>query len=413
MSPSETSRTFHFRAGDPDGGVFVGQLQAGTSEEVLARLRRRGFVPLRIGTAPLAGNWLDREIGPGRARRLGIAESEAFCRELALLLGAGLPVSDALEVMVRAMAKGSRALRFATALRRNLRLGGSLAGAAASSGFVLPADFLPVLRAGEESGALPEALGMLAEAYAEAHRFARTWSAALAYPVLLLLVAGLVLLLLAFFVAPSLAGLFAAMNRPMPFAISALAAAATVLSGNPGLFGIAAALAVCLVGGMAASPSARATGRAVAFRLPVIGPILTWSAARRFAGTLRLYLMSNIVVAAALPNALMSAGLPRAEQRSRAVVDAVRAGGSLTAALAAARIMPPKLVQMIGIGESSGRLAEMLGAVVADARSRLDQRMALLSALLAPMLILVVGGLIGTIIYSVFSALLELNEVAL
>ena len=413
MSPAETNQTFHFRAGAPDGGVFTGQLKAGTSDEVLLRLRQRGFVPLRIGTAPLNGNWLHREIGPGQARRLSIAECEAFCRELALLLGAELPVSDALAVMAQAMARGSRPLRFATALRRNLRLGGSLAGAAESCGFALPADFLPVLRAGEESGSLPAALTMLAEAYAEAHRFARTWSAALAYPVLLLVVAGLVLLLLAFFVAPSLAGLFVSMDRPMPFAIAALSSVAATLSANPLAVGLVVVLVSCLIGGASASPPARAAIKALGFRLPIVGPVLAWSASRRFASTLRLYLKGNIAAAAALPSALTAAGFPRAERRSRALLDAVRAGGSLTAALAAARIMPPKLVQMIGIGESSGRLTEMLGAVVAEARSRLDQRMALLSALLAPVLILVVGGLIGTIIYSVFSALLELNEVAL
>jgi general secretion pathway protein F len=69
-------------------------------------------------------------------------------------------------------------------------------------------------------------------------------------------------------------------------------------------------------------------------------------------------------------------------------------------------------VHLIAVGERSGRLVEVLTAVVAEARARLEQRMGLVTALLAPILILVVGSLIGTVIYSVFSALLDINEIA-
>jgi len=413
MPSSEPANTFHVRAGAPDGGVYSGVLTAASADDVVRQLRQRGFVPMRVDTRPLRTSWLSREIGFGPGgKRLSVPECEAFCRELGLLLGAGVTASEAFELMAEALGKGSRQLRFVAALRRQLRLGGSLGSAIEASGFALPADFLPVIRAGEEAGALPAALAMLSESYAESLRFSRVYSAALAYPALLLVAAVAVLLLLAFFVAPALSGLFAGSDKPVPVVIG-------LLNGVSGFIGRNAALVVgALVGlllvSIAAAGNARMRDavRVLAFWLPGLGQVLAWSAARRFAGTLKLYLTSNVPIAAALPNAMVAAGFPAARARGQRLADRLRAGARLSATLGEANLMPPRLVHMIGIGENSGRLTEMLAAVSTEAQRRFEQRMALISALLAPGLILLVGGLVGSVIFSVFSALLELNEVA-
>lgn len=198
----------------------------------------------------------------------------------------------------------------------------------------------------------------------------------------------------------------------MPFVIGALDALSAFVEQNT--VAVAGGLvSLFIVAAWAASNAGtREALRAAAFGLPGLGQVLVWSASRRFAGTLRLYLVSNVPIAAALPNAITAAGFPAAEARGRLLADRLRAGSPLVAVLGNAKLMPPRLIQMIGIGESSGRLPEMLAAVGTEAQRRFEQRMALVSALLAPGLILVVGGLVGSVIFSVFSALLELNEVA-
>lgn len=413
MPSSEPAGTFHVRAGDPEGGVFNGVIAAPTAEEAVRRLRQRGFVPMRVSPRPLRENWLNREVGPvGNGRRLTVAECEGFCREFGLLLGAGVTANEALELMAEALGKGSRQLRFVTALRRQLRLGGSLSAAIVASSFALPADLLPVVRAGEEAGSLPAALAMLAESYGESLRFSRVYAAALAYPALLLLASIAVLLLLAFFVAPALSGLFAGSGKPVPLVIGVLDGAAAFMGHNSVALATAAVAAVAPAIAATSSAGVRDAMRALAFRLPVAGDVLSWSASRRFAATLRLYLTSNVPLAAALPNAMVAAGFPSARGRGQQLADRLRAGARLSDTLREARLMPSRLIHMIGIGENSGRLPEMLGAVSAEAQRRFEQRMALVSALLAPGLILLVGSLVGSVIFSVFSALLELNEVA-
>ncbi len=405
---SADSSTFYFRAGTPDGSVFSGQLSALSAEEALAQLRLRGFQPLRLETKPIRQSWLDQEVSFGGGRRLGLVECEAFCRELALLLGSGVTVSDAVAIMLPSLKPKSRLKSFAEAVRHGLRLGRSLSDAAASSGIVLPNDMLPVLRAGETSGSLPSALRMLAESYAEANRFGRTYASALAYPALLLGVSLLVFGLIAFFVAPNLTELFTSMERPVPFALATLSGAAAFVSTNLLWLGIALAPVFALVGVGGATGSVRSVAHRVLFSLPAIGTAMRWSASRRFAATLRLYLASNVPMAVALPNALLSANFPAGAQHD--LVERVRAGGKLADSLRAAALLPAKLTHLIAVGESSGRLVEVLDAVTSEAKARFEQRMALTTALLAPALILVVGTLIGTVIFSVFSALLDINE---
>lgn len=412
MSRSE-GESFYVRAGAPDGGVFSGVIRARSADDAVLQLRQRGFTPMRVAGRPFRDTWLNREIfvGPG-GKRLSMVDCESFCREFALLLGAGVTANEAFELMAAALPKGARQLRFVSGLRQQLRLGRSLVSAIEASGFVVPVDFLPVVRAGEEAGSLPAALAMLAESYAETQRFGRVLSAALAYPALLLVAAIAVLLLLAFFVAPALSGLFADGDKPLPIVIGLLTGLSVFVGGNS--LAVAGVLVAFVAAGMAAASisGVREGVRAVVFRAPVLGQVLVWSASRRFAGTLRLYLTSQVPLATALPNAILAAGFPSAEKRGRLFADRLRAGEGLAATLRASKLLPARLIHMIDIGENSGRLPEMLAAVSIEAQRRFEQRMGFVSALLAPALILFVGGLVGSVTFSVFSALLELNEVA-
>lgn len=405
---SADASTFYFRAGTPDGSVFSGELSATNAEDALTQLKLKGFQPLRLDSKPIRQSWLDQEVSFGGGRRLSLVECEAFCRELALLLRSGITVSDAVAIMLPSLKPKSRLKGFAEAVRHGLRLGRSLSEAAGTAGMTLPNDLVPVLRAGETSGSLPVALAMLAESYAEANRFARTYSSALAYPALLLCVSLLVLGLIAFFVAPSLSELFTSMERPVPFALAALSGTAGFVSSNLASLGVAVALVSVLIGAGSATGSVRRLVHQLLFGSPVIGAALRWSASRRFAATLRLYLASNVPIAIALPNALTSAGFPAGPER--ALTERVRAGGKLADSLRASGLLPAKLTHLIAVGESSGRLVEVLDAVVSEAKARFEQRMALTTALLAPALILIVGSLIGLVIFSVFSALLDINE---
>lgn len=403
---------FYFRAGTPGGDVFAGELTAGSSEDALQQLRRKGFQPLRLETRPIRENWLNREVGFGSARRLTLADCRGFCSELSLLLRAGVPMSEALAVMLAALPKRSRLHGFAATVRHAIQLGRPLSGAVDGAGYHLPPDLVPLLHAGEGASTLVAALDMVANSYAEANRFRRAYVAAAAYPILLLAVSGVVFGLLALFVAPSLVGLFTSMNRPVPMALAALSVVGSFLTANGVTIaiGVAALLLVAFTGGTAAV--VRGFVMRCLAAIPVLGSALTWAATRRFVTTLRLHLLGHVPLAAALPSAFAAASFAGGETRAAEVVTRVRAGASFSAELRTAKLLPDKVVRLIEVGETSGRLAEVLEAIADEATARFEQRMSLVTSLLAPVLILVVGTMIGGVIFSVFSALLEINEIA-
>jgi type II secretory pathway component PulF len=168
------------------------------------------------------------------------------------------------------------------------------------------------------------------------------------------------------------------------------------------LLGVAVLAGLGRVAGQAA--------RRVAIGLPWLGEALKWAATRHFASTLHLYIASGLPIATALPNALASARFTVPRQRLESVTDAVRRGVPLAAALKDLGLFPDKFVHMVEVGESSGRIADILASAVDEAKGKVEQRLALVSSVLAPILILVVGGLIGAVIFSVFSSLLQINE---
>ena len=96
--------------------------------------------------------------------------------------------------------------------------------------------------------------------------------------------------------------------------------------------------------------------------------------------------------------------------RLQSITDDVQTGSQLAAALRKSGLFPAKFVHMVEVGESGGRVPDILVSAVAEAKGKVEQRLALLSSLLAPILVLIVGGLIGMVIISVFSSLLQINE---
>jgi type II secretory pathway component PulF len=199
------------------------------------------------------------------------------------------------------------------------------------------------------------------------------------------------------------------MGKPVPTTIAVLSSLAALIESHLVPAGLALAIVVGALWAGGARELAR-TAKRTALGLPAIGEAMKWAATRHFAATLHLYITSGQPVALALPNALTSAGFPIPEERLHLVSGTVRAGSTLASALLAFGLFPDKFVHMVEIGESSGRLAEVLASAAGEAKAKAEQRLALISALLAPILILIIGGLVGAVIFSVFSSLLQINE---
>lgn len=404
-------QTFHFRATSAEGGIASGQLVAKDQADALKKLTARGFKPLRISDRALSQPFWSREIRIF-GKRLSNSECQAFCAELSILLRAGMEVVDALSTLMATLPKRSRTYSVCQSARQSMRLGQPFSTALRQTGFEFPSDFLSLISVGEETASLERSLATLAAAYGERLQFEKLLLGALAYPAFLLVVAFLILVLLVVFVAPNLANLFKSLDRPMPFIINAMTVLSDFATQHWTAVLVCGVLLLCIVVAASRIPRVRETALHFAFRFPVLGEGLRWSATQRFAATLQLYLSRRAPLAIAVSNAFMASGFPGSKVSAARSVDLVRQGRTLSQALASVPLIPKKVLHIISVGETGGKLADVLTIVVDEARLNFERRMSLFSSLLAPVLIVVVGLTVGSMILGVFSALMDINELA-
>jgi type II secretory pathway component PulF len=268
-----------------------------------------------------------------------------------------------------------------------------------------------IVRAGEHSADLPTALRSLADSYERREKFGRVVLSALLYPAFLLLVSIGALAVIAFFVAPSLNDLFVSMGKAQPTIIKLMVDVSKFLSANWS-FVIGLGVGTTAIVGLASSRTQVRRGVTRAFHhAPLVGTAMTWSATGKLASVLHICLSSHVPAADAISVAVEASGLAD-KATSRAIIAKLRSGSTISAAIASNQLLPEKALELLRVGERSNRLLSVLEAIASEAEARMNTRLAMVASLLSPILILCVGVIAGTIIYNVFSALLDLNQLA-
>jgi general secretion pathway protein F len=387
-----------YRALTAGGRAEAGVLDAESSRAAWEALRARGVYPTELA----------EDAAPGRERRVRAAELAATTRELATLIAAGVPLADALAGVAEHL-EHPTIVRGLTTARARLREGASLADALGASPAVFPPLFRDLVRAGEESGALAAVLQRLAtHTEAEAATRARI-RAALAYPAVMTLATTAVLGFVLAWVVPQTTSLFAATGKPLPLATRALAMAGTLIARFWWLALAAAALAAFALRRWLASDAGRHRLDAALLRVPGVARVVRAAAAGRLARTLATLLAGGVPLEAALA---IAGPITGNRVLADAVADArrrVREGGTLAPALRASGVFPPVLVQLVGVGERSGGLADALAHAADGYEAEVERAVAAATALVEPALVLVMGGVVLVLVTAVLLPLFELG----
>lgn len=404
---------FRYRAIGPDGAAIAGALDAQDPQDAVERLRAMGGLPVSVepeGAAAGLRALLDTEITPRDA--LSAPERAAFTRGLATLLAAGLPIDRALEIL-RDLGERRSGRALAGRLLDAVRGGAALGAAMDREAAAFPPVFRAVVKAGEAGAALDGALVRLADAEEGAARRTAALRSALVYPAFLLVsAAGSVAVLLGV-VVPAFEPLLAEAGVEPPATTRLVIAAGRLTADRwPLMLG---GLALLWVGWRLAltRPDIRLGWARARLSLPALGALIAKLETARIARVLG-ELVSNGVP---LPQALRLAGAATEDAAFRAeiarVAPEVEAGRGLARPLAEGRIAAPLALQLIRVGEESGRLAAMLlkAADILDfeARAAIDRGLAVLT----PVLTLVMGALIALIVSSILFALFSINQLAL
>ncbi|MBX3701477.1 MAG: type II secretion system inner membrane protein GspF [Dokdonella sp.] len=398
---------FAYQALDANGRTQRGVLQADTARAVRGVLRERGLNALSVdevreGGAAGGAGWRWR-------RGLGSAQLALLTRQLATLLGAGLPIDEALAALSE-QADGERQRGVTVALRARVSEGASLAGALREFPETFPDIYCATVGAGEQSGHLDGVLDKLAD-YAEASDALRQKVlAALAYPLLLTLVAIAVVTGLLGWVVPQIVGVFQNMHQTLPWATRVLIALSDFVRHWGWL--VLIVLGLLALGARIALRGETARGRwhAALLRLPLIGRVERAANTARAMRTLALLAGSAVPLLDALGIAAQVVSSLPMRQALRDAALKVREGGAFSRALADSGQFPPVALRLIGSGERSGQLPRMLEAAAQQQQRDLDRWLTALTAVLGPAVILLVGALVLFIVLAILLPIFDLNR---
>lgn len=399
---------FRFKAVTAEGAMVAGEIEALSADAAIAAIQARGEFPLSAVDATLG---LSRRFGLP-ARRTGASQRaiSIALRELATLLEAGLPLDRALDV-VRALGADKRLDQALVAARDRVRGGAGLADALAAEA-LFPKLVLSLIRAGELAGALDVALRRAAEYQERAHLLTESIKSALIYPIILIATAGLSITFILTTVLPQFKPMFAEAGQALPLPTRIVMFAGDLVS-NYG-WAILLALGAGIIGLRRALKQRgfRRIWDRNLLRTPVLGGLVLKTEIARFSRTLGTLLASGLP----LPNALLAT---RDVLGNQAMADAVetmardlRAGEGLSELLRRIKLFPGLVIQLVKVGEESGKLEDMLLRQAEIYDREVSRTIDRLMAALVPGLTIGLGLIVAGIIASILLAILKVNELA-
>lgn len=398
---------FEYKAVSPTGETVQGTMEATSLERVIARLQEAGNIPLQAREAGKGGFSLAALRG-GR-RGVGSREVGEFTQQLATLLGAGLPLDRSLQVLVD-LSENERLRRMVRDIRERVREGGSLSDALEAQHGAFSRLYINMVRAGEIGGTLDQTLERLTEYLERSKDLKDSVVSAMIYPVLLILLAAGSLVLLLVYVIPQFTPIFEELGGDLPLITKIVLAVGGVLQNFWwGLIGLVF-IAVVLLRRVLADPPRRLAFDTRLLGLRWVGGLVAKLETARFSRTLGTLLVNGVPLLSAMSIARNVITNTRLRDDVEGAAREVKTGGGVARNLANGGRFPRLALQMISVGEETGRLDGMLLKVAdtfdRDVRNTIDR----LLSVFTPVVTLLLAVMIGTIVLSVLLAILSINE---
>lgn len=395
---------FAYQGLDSQGRSARGIIEADSPRAARARLRQSGIFPDEVREERADGSKGRRWRG-----RIGLAELALLSRQLATLVGSGMPVVPALaaleEQVERPLLK-----RVVAGVRASVTEGRALSAALGDYPHLFPELYRNLIEAGEASGTLDRVLERLADLLERRRLLRNKIAAALVYPCLMALVGSAILLMLLAYVVPRVVQVFQQSHQLLPWPTRWLLAASDALVRHGPW--IALLVAALIWSGLRASRAGRARELrdAVLLRLPGIGRLLRQVVSARLARTLSLLLASGIPLVTALRLTAEVLGNRAAAGVVLRAAEEIAKGAALAPALRRGGIFPPMLVHLVAAGESSGELESLLAKAAGSFENDVEAVLSGLVSLLEPLMIVAMGLAVGFIVLAVLWPILDMNR---
>ena len=364
-----------------------------------------------VGAPTSSGKGLNREIDLGAFfERVTPQEVAMFTRQLATLLKAGIPLAEGLGALAE-QADNKKFQMILAGVRQRVNEGGALAEALSRHPKIFPALYINMVRSGETAGNLDAVLSRLADFLDEQAELRSKVSSALTYPVVMAILGAVVMTILMVVVVPQIATVFEDSGKTLPWNTRTLILAAHI-AGNYWW----AVLPALILGGWGfkrwrRTPTGRTTVDRWGLKIWVLGPLLRYIAVARFSRTLSTMLASGVQLLTALDivkRVLNNAVLERVVEEAR---DNIREGESIAVTLKRSKEFPSMMCHMIAVGERSGQLESMLENVAVAYERDVEAKVARLTSLLSPLMIVIMGIGVGFMVFSILGPIMDMQNI--
>ncbi len=398
---------FICRLGTPTGEVITRIVEASATGEAKRQLESEGFKVFAVSSAEKG---LSAVLPIGRQNKKGRVKQGDFLlfnQQLSALLRAGIPVLQSISLLRNR--SGSESLRKILAdVEDKIKSGIPLSDAFESQG-VFPKIYTASLLSGEKSGALDEVLLRFVDYLKRSVGISRKLRGALAYPAFLLVAATFMVAFLTLYIVPRMSDLFRGIsaNQGLPTVTVVVLSISTFVAGNiwwllPMILVLLFAVVIYF-----RTPAGKLMLHRFLLKLPIVGSLIKQLTTSQLARSLSTLLSGGITVPDSWDIASQSINNLELRRRSQAVLPLIREGRGFTEALGKANWLPELALDMVGIGESSGSLKEMLDEVAnfydAEAEVRLEQ----LTTLLEPLILLFMAGIVITILLAIYLPIIQ------
>ncbi len=392
---------FSYVAKMEDGRTVAGTLEVASQQVVLEALHRKGLIIVSV----TAGKGKVRRVGKIRMDDLAI-----FSRQMATLVDAGIPLVGGLDAVAEQLENKSLR-KIVLDVKAAVEGGTSFTAAIAKQKSVFSPLFISMVKAGETSGHLSEILDRLATYLEKSAALQRKVQSACVYPAIVISMAVVITAVLILKVIPSFKEIFEQLGADLPLPTKILIAVSSFA--QKGFLPILASLAlgVFLMRRALKTPKGRFRFDQTMLKLAIVGNITRKVAIAKFARTLSTLVRSGVQILSALEIVAESAGNAVVARAVLDVRNSIREGENIAAPLAASGVFPPMVVRMIGVGEQTGRLDEMLTKVADFYDEQVDSAVNGLTSALEPIIIAVLGVVVGSIVLSIFLPIFKLTQV--
>ncbi len=402
---------YDYTALNARGRKVTGIIDADSPVVARQRLRESKIYPVAIREVSASDSPREKHT-PESLRifsRVRPVEVSMMTRQLATLVGAGFPLVSAMDVLIP-QTKSPALKKILAQVRESVVEGASFATALAAYPRLFSPLYVNMVRAGETSGTLEIVLERLAEISERQQELKTRIRAALAYPLFMSLIGVVVLFLLMIFIVPNITSIFADMNQTLPAPTRILIAVSSFFKHSWWLMAMALVAAAAVLRRLKKTRRGEYVFHRVTLQLPLVGMLVKKLAVARFARTLGSLLENGVPLLNSLDIVKNITGNRLIAEAIEGAAVEVGRGQPLARSLEPDGIFPDLSIQMIQVGEQSGNLENMLKKIADVYENEVESRVLAMTSLLEPVMILVMGVVVGFIVLSICLPIFEMNQ---